>query len=242
MSRIRSIHPGLWTDETFAALSDAALNFYFGLLNEADDAGIFEWKPVQLRMRLRPSKDGSVDPLLEELEAADVIRRFPLGGRLYGAIRNFCKYQRPKFPKFVHPTTSDIANYVASKALATPEEDSSTPLPTVATPVEPDPIPRNAEKSPQRERRREEVGGKGSLNLEERLKLDPEFGVSPALVASVIRGATRKMEQSNYVWLKDTDTRLPRAKAWWHEHYGADLPPQFRGRKQGYSVPWEAVQ
>ena len=101
MARIRSIHPGFWTDETFAALSDAAALFYVGLLNEADDNGLFEWKPLTLRMRLRPTKDGDVDTLLAELAGRDVIRRYETAGRPYGAVRNFCRYQKPKFPKAI---------------------------------------------------------------------------------------------------------------------------------------------
>lgn len=140
MSRIRSIHPGFWTDERFAALSEAAALFYIGLLNEADDQGVFEWKPVTLRMRLRPTKDGSVDPLLDELEGADVICKYEIGLRHYGAIRNFRRYQRPKFPKITHPSTSDIVNYVGSNKPA-----------TVIDTVDDEPIPLNAEIPPQME-------------------------------------------------------------------------------------------
>jgi hypothetical protein len=49
MSRIRSIHPGFFADETFVMLSPLARLFWIGLLTEADDQGIFEWKPVTLK-------------------------------------------------------------------------------------------------------------------------------------------------------------------------------------------------
>jgi hypothetical protein len=115
MARIRSIHPGFWTDETLASLSDAAALFYIGLLNEADDNGVFEWKPLTLRMRLRPTKDGSVEALLAELAGQNVICRYELDGRQYGAVRNFCRYQKPKFPRAVHPVSEAIAAYVGSR-------------------------------------------------------------------------------------------------------------------------------
>lgn len=112
MARIRSVHPGLFTDEAFVALSSDAQIFLIGLWTEADDQGVFEWKPVSLRMRLRPTKDGAVDGLLEELQAANAIRSFEADGRKYGAVRNFRRYQRPKSPNAVHPIPDDFRNYV----------------------------------------------------------------------------------------------------------------------------------
>ncbi len=73
MARIRSIHPGLFTDEAFVSLTADAQVFLMGIWTEADDQGAFEWKPLTLRMRLRPTKDGPVDDLLDELEAAKFI-------------------------------------------------------------------------------------------------------------------------------------------------------------------------
>src|SRR3546814_4769124 len=112
MARIRSVHPGLFTDEDFVALTDAEQIFYIGLLTEADDQGLFEWKPLTLRMRLRPAKDGDVAPLLAELVDAGRIQKAEIKGREYGAIRNFRKYQRPKSPNAVHPITDDLRIYV----------------------------------------------------------------------------------------------------------------------------------
>jgi hypothetical protein len=112
MARIRSIHPGLFSDPEFASLSADAQMFYLGLLTEADDNGIFEWKPNMLRIRLRPLKDGSVEPLLSELQESQKVSRYEMGGRQYGAVRNFRKFQRPKSPKSWHPILPDFRNYV----------------------------------------------------------------------------------------------------------------------------------
>lgn len=131
MARIRSIHPGLFTDERFVSLSADAQVFLLGLWTEADDQGVFEWKPLTLRMRLRPTKDGPVEPLLAEIVAAQAIKQFEIGGRIYGAIRNFRKYQRPKKPNAVHPVTDEIRTYVAlttaSSELAEDEERQVIP-------------------------------------------------------------------------------------------------------------------
>lgn len=114
MARIRSIHPGLFTDPEFADLSERAQVFYLGLLCEADDNGIFEWKPTTLRIRYRPTKDGAVDPLLAELIAANKVAAYEIEGRKYGAIRKFTAWQRPKSPKSWHPIPDHFRNYIGS--------------------------------------------------------------------------------------------------------------------------------
>lgn len=112
MARIRSVHPGLFTDEAFVSLSDAAQIFFIGLWTEADDQGVFEWKPITLRMRLRPARDGSVEGLLAELEAANCIKRISVDGRQLGLIRNFRRFQKPKSPNCIHVIPHDFRNYV----------------------------------------------------------------------------------------------------------------------------------
>ena len=47
MARIRSVHPGLWTDEAFVSVSMTARLLAIGLWNQCDDQGAFEWKPIQ---------------------------------------------------------------------------------------------------------------------------------------------------------------------------------------------------
>jgi hypothetical protein len=225
MSRIRSIHPGFWTDEALVSLSDGAALFYIGLLNESDDNGVFEWKPVTLRMRLRPTKDGAVDALLAELVRANAIRRYEHEGRQYGAVRNFRKYQRPKKPKAVHPTTPEVETYLGSTRLSgEPEEDEAPP---------------KGELAPQMEEGGGIGKGNGTSDLNEDLKIDSEFGVPSGLVARAIKGALRKADKPDRCWLKLNDTRVPTARQRWFEQYGSELPLHFRGKAQGYLVPWE---
>lgn len=140
MPRIRSIHPGFFTDDEIAGLSDSATLFLIGLWTQADDQGVFEWKPAQLRIRLRPCKDGSVEGLLSELEGAHRILSFEINGRKLGAIRNFRRFQRPKVPNALFVIPDEIRNYVALTQAISEITEAKQP-----------PLPPKAEKSPQRE-------------------------------------------------------------------------------------------
>lgn len=112
MARIRSLHPSQWTDEKFVSCSPLARLLTLGLRNEADDQGIFEWKPLVLRMRLFPADAVDIEALLQELVDNDQIKSFEDSGKLYGAIRNFLRYQRPKAAKAVYPLPDALKSYV----------------------------------------------------------------------------------------------------------------------------------
>lgn len=116
MARIRSVHPGLFTDDAFIQLSDAAQIFWVGLWTEADDQGVFEWKPATLKLRLRGASVLPVEPLLAELAALDCVRQFEFGGRQFGAVRNFQRFQRPKRPNRTHVLPPEFRTYVGSDA------------------------------------------------------------------------------------------------------------------------------
>lgn len=156
MSRIRSVHPGIYTDEAWASVCIEARWLGIGLLTEADDRGIFEWKTLQIKMRLFPADNIDVGELLESLLTADIIRKFNVSGRTYGAIKNFCRYQRPRKPQLKHPSSDDIDTFVDLNARRVPQKS------------EPDddeqgPIPPRSEKSPQME----EGGGSRNKKQEE---------------------------------------------------------------------------
>ena len=138
MSRIRSIHPGFFTDERLVSVSVEARLLFLGVGVESDDKGIFEWKPITLKMRLFPADNVDIQCLLCELEAVGVLQSYEIDGRKYGAIRNFRRHQRPKTPNDIHPITPDIGNYVGL-----PATSSET------TRVEPPSFPQKGEKPPQ---------------------------------------------------------------------------------------------
>ena len=121
MARIRSIHPGLFTDEAFVSLSMTTRVLYMGIWTECDDHGVFEWKPVTLKMRLMPVDNVSIQELLSEMEQSGSIKRFQ-SGKGYGLVRNFCRYQRPKEPKYTHPIPPELFKFAGLN------HDGSLPL------------------------------------------------------------------------------------------------------------------
>lgn len=191
MSRIRSVHPGLFTDEAFVCLSDAAQVFFIGLWTECDDQGAFEWKPVQLRLKLRGNRDGSVEPILAELEAANCIVSYEHQGKKYGLVRNFQRFQRPKKPNSLHFIPPQFRTYVGIKGdgsePSTPsDDDSSEPVPHQ--------FPTSGEKSPQMEDgggRMEEKEEGGSVRTRAR-KADPRHW---AKVNDLLATGTDKLDE-----------------------------------------------
>jgi hypothetical protein len=161
VARIRSIHPALFTDEAFAGLSMAARVLLLGLWTEADDQGVFDWKPITLKMRIMPVDNVDVPALLAELEGADVIRQFFHEEKPLGAIRNFCKFQKPKTPKYRPIKSTEVRKYVAS----------SYPI-SEATEAEPGQFPQKGEMTALME----EGGGK----KEEETKKDPSSASRPS--------------------------------------------------------------
>lgn len=150
MARIRSLHPGFASDEVLVTVSIEARLFFILLWTECDDQGLFEWKPVTLKMRLFPADNVDVSAFLGELESVDAIRPYEIDGRKYGAVRNFRKHQRPKYPNSVHPMRDDFRSYVGLTGT----------IPEVET-VEPPPVPRKAEKPAQMEDGEKDVEEKG---------------------------------------------------------------------------------
>ena len=160
MARIRSIHPGLWTDEAFLSIDDAARLLYIGLLNEADDNGAFEWKPLTIKVRLRPATSetpAEIATIMERLCAANMIRQYDHDGKIFGAVRNFVRYQRPKSPKSVHPIPEVVREFVGLNA------DGSRPRSETGRPPndeEEKPLPNSPETPAEISPQREEGGGK----------------------------------------------------------------------------------
>lgn len=152
MGRIRSIHPGLFTDETFVTLSHPCRWFYMGLLTECDDQGVFEWNGVKLKMRLAPAdNDVAAGDLLDELGRADKVCRFEHDGRHYGAVRNFRRFQRPKKPHRAHPLPPELRTYVGLPATSSEPDPGIKEGGSEPGDDKPPPVPQKGEKSPQME-------------------------------------------------------------------------------------------
>lgn len=126
MARIRSVHPSLFTDEAWVSCSPLARILYIGLWTDADDQGLFEWKPLQLKMRLLPGDGADATALLSELETVDLVQGFEIDGKRFGAIKDFRKFQRPQKPNAIHPITEKIEEYIGlSKTESKPVPDQS---------------------------------------------------------------------------------------------------------------------
>lgn len=162
MARIRSIHPGVFTDEAWASISIAARWLAAGLFTEADDNGVFEWKPLQIKMRLFPADPVEVPTLLSELAAAGIVLSFDLSGKRYGAIRNFCKFQRPRKPKSWFPITDGVRAFVALDRVGSgpgTDDDGGVTQKSEPDAFEEQPVQHKSEKSPQMEDGEGEEGG-----------------------------------------------------------------------------------
>lgn len=123
MARIRSIHPGLWTDEAFMSLSAHGRLLLMGIWTEAFDDGVFEWKPLTLKARIFPVDDVDVTNLLDQLLDFGVIGRDETHPKKPGLIRNFQKFQRPKKPNNSGMLSDEWRTFVGWK------EEGSEPVP-----------------------------------------------------------------------------------------------------------------
>lgn len=127
MARIRSVHPGLTTDEAFMAMSAYAKAAWAPLWTECDDQGVFEWKPIVLKARILPADNVDFTALLAEWEQLGVVCRFEDEGKSYGAVRNFRKFQRPKKPQSKYPLPDSVRPYVGTQPASS--ASSSEPVP-----------------------------------------------------------------------------------------------------------------
>lgn len=134
MARIRSIHPGLTSDEAYMSMSMTAKAGWTPLWMQCDDHGIFEWKPIVLKALIFPADAVDFNALLDEWLGLDCIKRVEVEGKPCGIVRNFAKYQRPKNPSYRYFKDNnlpvDLGSYTSVKGVATP----ALPQPSGSTP------------------------------------------------------------------------------------------------------------
>lgn len=129
MARIRSIHPGLFTDENYVELSPLARLLVICIWCESWDDGVFEWKAKSLKIRYFPCDNVDVESLLEELVQYRFVKRFESDGKGYGAVRNFGKFQSPRKPNSSGVLPKELRTYV------TPCNNGSSQCETSTVPV-----------------------------------------------------------------------------------------------------------
>lgn len=144
MPRIRSLHPGLFTDDRYMALSFPARELLKGIWCESDDQGVFEWRPLTLKARIMPADAIDIEALLSELVAGKFVTRFEHADHSYGAVRNFRKFQRPKKPHSAFLLPAEFRTYVG----LSDEEPEPTPDKPPSVPHQ---FPTKGGKSPQME-------------------------------------------------------------------------------------------
>jgi hypothetical protein len=102
MPRIRTIKPQFWLDENLGTISRDARLLYIGLWNLADDTGIFQWRPMQIKAQIFPyDTDITSDDIsrwLENLTDTGDVEQFEFNGKSYGQINSFLEHQDIKNP------------------------------------------------------------------------------------------------------------------------------------------------
>ncbi len=96
MSRIRTIKPDFWRDESLSNVSAEAALLAIGLLNHCDDEGFFNANPKLVQSDIFPLRDlvSTTTVLLRELESIGYLSMFVgTDGKTYGEVINFSKHQ-----------------------------------------------------------------------------------------------------------------------------------------------------
>lgn len=112
MSRIRSVHPRLFTDEAFLEASMEARVLIIGIWTQCWDDGVFEWKPKSIKASIFPADNINIVGTLSELTRLNFVREFSFGGKQYGLVRNFCRFQRPKKANSSNVLPDEFRTYV----------------------------------------------------------------------------------------------------------------------------------
>jgi hypothetical protein len=228
MARIRSLHPGWFTDEAWVSVSAHARLLGIGIWTESDDCGAFEWKPLTLKMRLFPADGVDIGALLAELETADLIRRYEHGGRQFGAVRNFMRFQRPKKPKSVHFMPVEFRTYVGQNAGGSEPEHNEPEAVTEKSELEArqrTPVPPKPEIAPQMEdggwrMEDEKVKTGGGISLDRaRPAPTPPVAAAADLILAFDEAYEDTIGQPRRGTSRDQDT----ADEWAEAGYSADL-------------------
>lgn len=99
MARIRNIKPTFFRHELLQDIEAAnpgayVMLVYIGIWTQCDAAGIFPWKPRQLKLDILPFLDFSIERTLTILADAGFIQRYTAAGAEWGQIPTFTDHQR----------------------------------------------------------------------------------------------------------------------------------------------------
>lgn len=133
MARIRSVKPEFWTSPQIVACCRDARLMFIGIWNFADDSGVVNYNPLQLKMQIFPGDmvdPATIDDWLVELHQSGLISFFDNNGRRYLRITGFTRHQVIKNPSVRMPQLSDPD----SEQVDNPFLTQSSPSPTPALP------------------------------------------------------------------------------------------------------------
>ena len=110
----RILKESITTSETVDSLSVEAERFFYRLIVVCDDYGLMDARPAIIRSRCFPLRvdeitTATVQGWLGELEAADVIRRYVVGGRAYLKMTTFLRHQQQRAKRSKYPEPPDGA-------------------------------------------------------------------------------------------------------------------------------------
>ncbi len=94
------------------AMSLAAKAAWPLLWTECDDDGVFDWKPLVLKAKIFPADNIDMSSVLKEYETLQCVKSYELDGRMYGVVRNFIRFQRPKKPNSRNLVPSELRTFV----------------------------------------------------------------------------------------------------------------------------------
>ena len=92
-----SVHPGLFTDESYMSLSmTARAECVARPLDGMRRCGVFEWKPLVLKAKIFPADNLNMNDVLSEIAAAGCIMRIEVDGKGYGLCPQFSQVPAPR--------------------------------------------------------------------------------------------------------------------------------------------------
>ena len=153
MARIRTIKPEFFRHEELQKLGPIPMLVFVGLWTQADKAGNFPWRPVQLKLDILPFIQYDIGSTLELLRKTTfIIPYFGPDGKQYGHIPTFGNHQlffgsevkaKARFPPYlgienlpsttkeVQGSTKEETRISESWSLGDQEKEKRTPKPPV---------------------------------------------------------------------------------------------------------------
>jgi len=106
--KIRSIHPGFFSDRKISNLPYEARVLYAGLWCYSDDYGRGQYLPKAIEGAVFPHDPVDIVDLLLKLEKAELIRVYEARGDVFYEIPSWDKYQSPRYKaKTAYPAPED---------------------------------------------------------------------------------------------------------------------------------------